>query len=211
MTLTEEAEAYHAQLLANPAALAWHSTRGISDEAIRRFKLGTIDRPESVTAESYRGWHTIPYLTTTGKVIQLKARRPGDGKPKYMKLGDDFPLEEPKAHLYNASAAMPTLHRSQVFIVEGEYDAVIAWQAGLKAVAAPGATNWYPAWTFLFEEAEVVLAFDGDAAGVKGASELERALAVAHVEVRSVDLPDGQDVSDLWAAGGREKVRSILV
>ena len=212
MTLTEEVLGYHAQLLDSEAAQAWHHARGISDEAIRKFKLGVIDQPLTDEAKPYAGWFTIPYLTTTGKVIQLKVRNPREGaKPKYMKVGDDFPLEEPKSHLYNAMAAMPTLHRSDVYIVEGEYDAVVAWQAGLKAVAAPGATNWYPAWSFLFESADVILAFDGDEAGKKGSAHLEQILGKAHVNVDVRELPDGVDITDLWLAGGRGAVRDTLV
>lgn len=230
MNLTQQADGYHSQLLNSDDATRWHLNRGIDVPAMRHFKLGYIETPLTKEHAGYRGWYTIPYLTTTGKVIQIKARRPADGRPKYMKIGEDFPLDEPKAHLFNAMAAMPTLHRDDVFLIEGEYDAIIAWQAGFKAVGSPGANAWHEPWTYLFEAATVAAVYDNDGlkkrpdcprvmcengcvghnAGEDGARVLEQIFMRHHIELGRRQLPEGQDLTDLWLTGGRELVRSVL-
>lgn len=206
-SLTEEALDYHGQLTAE--AVQWHKDRGLSDRTIRHFKLGWIEEPRSPEAKRLRSNPCIPYLTTTGKVIELRVRK-RSGKPKYLPVRRDYPLPAPKFHLFNAMQAMPTSNSDLVYVVEGEYDAMIAWQAGLKAVAVPGATQWFPSWSWLFEAARVRVVFDGDAAGCEGAEKLYADLRDKRIDCETVKLPDGMDVTDVWLAGGRSAVREAL-
>lgn len=202
MDLTTEALLHHQNV---DQGMDRYRDRGITDTAIEHFKLGYIADP----GHKYTGGLSIPYLTTTGKVICLKARL-FNSKLKYVTVGQDYPLPVPKFHLFNAKAALPSPRRRQVFIVEGELDAVIGWQAGLKTVAVPGCTQWYDPWTWLFSHSEVTIAFDGDGPGEEGAAKLAGTFTKARVEHRIAVLPKGKDLTDLWLEGGRELVRSAL-
>lgn len=207
--LTTAASAYHRQLLNCPEGLEWHHNRGLTDATIRRFQLGWITDPLTPEAERNVGCPVIPYVTLSGRVVELRVRR--EGKPKYLRIGHEFPIPlEMKAHLFNARHAMPTPRSDEVFVVEGEYDCMIAVQAGLRAVAVAGVTNWNPVWCNLLTSSSVAIALDGDESGSSGAVALARTLAANRIDARVVDLPEGRDITDLWLEGGREAVRHAL-
>lgn len=206
LTLTTECEAYYQQGQTNSLLTNYLSKRGIIPAAIEEFRLGIISTPLSAEAENCKGRLTIPYLTTSGKVIACKARSLGADKPKYLNLRQDYPFPEQRVHLFNAKAALPSLSRRRVHLVEGELDAIICWQAGLKAVGVPGSTQWNPAWGWLFEAAQVVICYDGDSSGAAGAKAVSKHLAKYRVEHWIHPLPDGKDINDLWLDGGREAV-----
>lgn len=208
MDLTQQAMAYHQQLQLSEEGKKYYVSRGISQEAIDHFLLGWISDPLSPEARGFTGCPTIPYVTTTGRVIWLKVRT--NGKPKYLVLGKDYPLPEPKVHLFNAMQAIPSITRRTVYLVEGEFDAIIAWQAGLKAVAVPGATQWYEPWSHLFMAADVRIAFDGDDPGAAGAQTLMQKLSRRRVDASIVKVPQGTDITDLWLQGGKERVLEVL-
>lgn len=152
---------------------------------------------------------TIPYVTATGKVIELRVRQLGK-EPKYMPVNRDFPLPTDKFHLFNAQQAMPTSRRRTVYICEGELDAVLCVANGYKAVAVPGAGQWQRQWNFLFSEAEVRIVFDGDEAGRKGAENLASRLAQDRIEVTVLDIPDGMDISDVYIQHGPDALHRLL-
>lgn len=210
MYLTEASNRYHRQLLRSPEGMAWHQARGLSEETIRKFRLGWISEPLSAAAVRLVGSAVIPYVTLSGRVVELRVRKM-DGKPKYLRLDHDFPIPLlTKIHLFNARHAMPSPRTNEVFIVEGEYDCMIAVQSGLRAVAVPGALNWNSVWTNLLSESKVKIAFDGDNGGREGIVSLSRELASKRIDAETVDLPEGKDLTDLWLEGGRELVRRSL-
>lgn len=97
---------------------------------------------------------------------------------------------------------------SRVWICEGEWDAMALWQAMPKAhkedvVAAPGC-NIVPVNESLsqFQNRDVVLAFDNDVPGQKGAVKLAKTLQPIARSVRCVkwpsETPEGYDVRDFF-------------
>lgn len=208
--LDSQCSQYHQQLLDSTEGLEWHSNRGLNEETISKFKLGWITEPLSPTAVSHVGNPVIPYITLSGRVIELRVRRL-EGKPKYLRIGHYFPIPmAKKTHLFNAKHAVPTLRSAEVHICEGEYDCMIAVQCGLRAVAVPGSINWNPVWTNLLSASSVVIALDADAGGAAGVQLLEREFSQRRIDYRTVTLPTGCDITDLYLAGGAAAVKESL-
>ena len=81
--------------------------------------------------------------------------------------------ESPKgstSHLYNPAGVGPG--SDEVWIAEGEFDTLSLIAVGVAAVGVLGAGNFNRHWQLLFEHAEIVIAFDNDDAGHKGAGKL---------------------------------------
>ena len=126
-------------------------TRGFTAEELSKYGV----RVEEDTVE-------IPILGRGGTWYS-RVHRP-DGDPKY---------EGPKgmaSHLFNPLGLGPGA--DEVWIAEGEFDTLSLVVAGIPAVGVLGAGNFNRHWQLLFEHAEIVIAFDNDDAGHKGAEKL---------------------------------------
>ena len=209
LTLDEEAEEYHQQLLDHQAGLDWHHQRGINLTTIREHRLGWITEPLSKQAEWAVDRPVIPYLTPRAGCVELKARTGRKPGPKYLKLGSEFPLPT-KMRLYNALHAMPSPRTGQVLVVEGEYDTLIALQAGYRACGIAGVQGWNRTWEHLFQDSEVVVVCDGDQAGREAAEKLVGMLEQRTIKCRAASLPEGSDLTDLWLDGGKDRVRKVV-
>ena len=210
---------YTEALAGHQDALAFLSRRKIDDpEAIEVFRIGFADRtlgyriPHSRTAEGarvrgrlrdlgviktsghehFRGCLTFPILDADGTVGEVYGRRLD-------------PHATPR-HLY-----LPGLHRGvfnpagfeaeELIVCESIIDALTLWCAGFRHVtAAYGVEGWTPDHQQALVEHGVkrlLVAFDGDDAGDRGAKTLAQELSAAGVEVFRVELPRGADVNDV--------------
>ena len=160
--------------------LPYLTSRGITEQTARTFRLGFVREPE-IGHEPYAGKLAIPYITPTG-VIDIRFRSlNADTGPKYM------------------SRPGATTH-----ICEGELDTVVATQAGFSAVGLPGANNWKSFYSrVLADWAKVILLCDGDNAGREMAKHLSRELD----NVFPVFMPEGQDVNDVYLMEGADGLR----
>lgn len=177
------------------------TSRGISEETARRFRLGYDPADNRLV---------IPYLTPVGAwsvkrrcIAEHNCKDEGHGKYVY-----DSGAE---VHLYNAQTL---LEAEFVVVTEGELDAVTCEQAGIPAVAYPGASTWSKMrhWRWCFDSAqEVVVIADGDDPGVKAAGEVASSLrdAVA-ADVRTVKMPAGFDANRFVVEYGESELLYLL-
>ena len=191
--LLEKATENYATNLAE--ILPYLTSRGITEQTARTFRLGYVREPE-IGHEPYLGKLAIPYLTPSG-VIDIRFRSlNNDAGPKY--------LSRPGAntHIFNVQA----LNNDSDFlaICEGELDTIVATQAGFNAVGLPGANNWKSFYgRVLADWAKVILLCDGDNAGREMAKNLSREID----NVFPVFMPEGQDVNDVYLSEGAEGLR----
>ena len=172
--------------------------RGLAHSTVARFGLGyTGGLGDAHTHHCL----VLPYEDGLGRVRQLRYRPLYDtGGAKY--LSDDGAPQ----HLFAVRAAEQAIG----VICEGEIDAMSAWQAGVKAVAVPGAHAWKDEWKWLFRNCRyVVLAMDPDEAGLKAARAMHQSLSSV-VDVQIAPLPEGHDVNDLLVRRGEQAVRDVL-
>lgn len=115
------------------------------------------------------------------------------------------------------------LDKEKVILTESESDllsiddALLGWdeekygeRPGLAAV--PGSGNFNPAWAPMFQGKRVVIAFDGDEAGLNGAEKLRTVLSPYALSVTPWNLPDGiKDAREFMINKGRQEMLSLLI
>ncbi|MBT8144280.1 MAG: DNA primase, partial [Gammaproteobacteria bacterium] len=169
-----------------------------------------------------RGWFDMfrdrimfPIRDTRGRVIAFGGRTLGDGEPKY--------LNSPESDLFHKGRELYGLYEARqanrdidtLVVVEGYMDVVALAQYGIhNAVATLGTACTEAHLDKLFRVADnVVICFDGDAAGRRAAwRALENALGGMREgrQVRFLFLPDGHDPDSLVAEEGAAGFNSRL-
>jgi DNA primase len=189
--------------------LAWLAARGFTDPVLRANRVGADPGPSGVPRASGlpRRGHAVvfPVLTDDREPAYLQARyldveRAGR---KY-----DNPAESlapnPRVALVHTPRASGCAHgRGCALVVcEGLPDALTIAAAGLPAAAVLGAAMPDQAVArrlgTLAESRPVVLAFDNDPGGRRGAHRLHQLLTRDHVPVRILPLAEGTDLND-WS------------
>ena len=102
-------------------------------------------------------------------------------------------------HLYNPLHLGP--NAAQVWFCEGEFDTLTLISYGLPAIGVAGTNAFNIKWAHLYSSAEVVIAYDGDAAGVEAAEKLR--LLFGRYRTRTFRFPteEGSDLNDMHKAG----------
>lgn len=180
------------------------SARGITRTAAKAARLGFVSDP-APGHEQYRGRLCIPYMTTSG-AVDMKFRCTQShvckdhGHSKYLCLpGSD-------SRMYMAMAVLTS--KSYIAITEGELDAVtLNFMCGIPAVGVPGANNWKSHYARVLEGFDRVFVLgDGDTAGREFTRNVGKKVAGAVC----IDLPEGNDVNDVFQHGGAAAVMNLL-
>ena len=143
-----------------------------------------------------------------GRLIAFGARAlEADAKPKYINTGET-PLFSKGTQLYNfATARAAAIKAGTVILAEGYMDVIALVRAGFAHSVAPlGTALTEDQLHLLWRTApEPILAFDGDAAGLKAAHRAAH-LALPHLKpdhsLRFAFLPTGEDPDSFIAANG---------
>ncbi|MCG8588105.1 MAG: DNA primase [Proteobacteria bacterium] len=151
-----------------------------------------------------RGRVTFPIHDVRGRIVGFGGRALGDATPKYLNT-PETPLFHKRQALYGFPAALEPVRRAERAIVcEGYFDRIALARAGLGEGLATCGTALTPdhGRQLRRRTRQVVLLFDGDAAG---RTAVERALEVLLPEglrVRAVALPAGEDPDSFLLAHG---------
>lgn len=192
-TLPDEKKALAAneRLLQDPEGFTYVTeARGLGLEVIDAFKLGL-----EVDGAGIR-WLTIPHYEK-GKLVNIKSRRlppvPSD-KERFKRIPGC------RSILFNGDILQE--NPEEVFITEGELNTITLHDQGIKNVVSSttGAGSFAPEWIDqLAKVKKIILCYDPDEAGQKGARELARRLG--YDRCLNVVFPDGQDVNDFFVSG----------
>jgi DNA primase catalytic core len=213
---------YQACLKRTPAALAYLEKRGIADPAaIETFKLGFADRTLGLRLpdkrkregaalrtrlervglfresghEHFCGSLVIPVLDEAGQVAGMYGRKITEG----LRAGTPLHLYLPGPHrgVWN----LPGIAASEgtVILCEALIDALTFWCAGFRNVtAAYGVDGFTDAHLAAFRAhgvRNVLIAYDHDEAGDRGAAKLAERLAAAGIGCWRVRFPQGMDAN----------------
>lgn len=166
----------------------WLLSRGLEQRTIDAFKIGEMSRDGKEIA-------VFPYLRD-GVLINAKYRNPDDKKDMRQEKDAEpclfgWHLIDPKAR--------------QVAICEGEIDAMTLWQAGIPALsvnAGAGNHQWIESdWDRLERFSDILIAFDADEAGRKGAKEVTRRLGIARCRTLTFPAKDANEWLQSGASG----------
>ena len=213
---------YHATLKRTPAALVYLERRGIADaEAIDTFKLGFADRTLGLRLpdkrrkegaelrtrlerlgvfresghEHFTGSLVIPVLDAQGQVAEMYGRKITDN----LRPGTPLHLYLPGPHrgVWN----LPGIAASggEVIVCEALIDALTFWCAGYRNVTAAygveGFTEEHLAAFRQHDVQRVLIAYDRDEAGDRGAAALTERLQAAEIACHRVEFPKGLDAN----------------
>lgn len=201
-------ESWHRRLVEDEELMErLNRERGILEALVRRYKIGWV--PVGEVKEGREGWVTLPVMGRGGRVLNVKMHRwPREGvvggpKAKWFLSGDGVKVWDPGMLLWPVDQLSIGAGLGRLWIVEGELDA-LAWlsqavreQKDIAVVSVTaGASGWNMECTKLIEELrvhgkegklEIVLMFDGDDAGRKGALKAAQMLDVEGIVVYWVD------------------------
>lgn len=189
MDLASTIAAYRAALPGSPAE-EFLLRRRIWTDIARDFHLGYVEDPTR-EHRKYRGMMSIPYLDGNLNPRGLRFRRLDGETPKYL---------SPRGggtHLFGVRYT----DEAEVCITEGELDALVLYQCGLRAVGIPGSEAWDgEVWRWLFRNCRrVYLLMDNDDAGEVLATRVSRDLRdIVRGDVFRVQPPVGMDVNDWY-------------
>ncbi len=230
---------YRANLTRNTEALAYLKKRGISQASIEAFGVGyapeagevmgflrsqSLPMPKveeaGVIARGERGDYyarlhqriTFPIYAPGGSIVGFGGRTTSNHPAKY--------INSPQTRLFNKSRLLYGYQRAkehiykkkELIVCEGYLDVILFHQAGFTtAVATLGTALTADHLPLLHKgEPRVILAYDGDKAGVAAALKAARLLAAHSFDGGVVLFPGGQDPADMIAAGQVERVDGLL-
>ena len=125
-------------------------------------------------------------------VVYLQGRVFG-GRTKYLNLkGVIKPL-------FNSNKLLHLKPGDSIHICEGVPDAIALESRGLNAVAVLGATSFKDEWVDRFLKFRVVICPDGDKGGQAFEKNVTRLFYSRSIEVETLHVPPGMDVSDVLA------------
>ena len=216
---------YHETLKQSPEALAYLEARGISgsaaQEAIDTFKLGYANRtlglrlPEKNRLagadirtrlqkvglyrasghEHFNGSLVIPVMDEQGNVVEVYGRKIRDdlrtGTPKHLYLPG------PHAGVWNMAALSAS---REIILCEALLDALTFWCAGYRNVTSSygieGFTENHIAAFKRHRTERVLIAYDRDEAGERGAAKVAERLMGEGISCYRIQFPKGLDANE---------------
>lgn len=220
--------------------LAYFYSRGITDEAIRKYKLGySIDNGESLlkkarsegfdievfkqiglvgTSQSgrdydkFRGRVMFPIRNASGKPVAFGGRTLKGEAAKYINSPETLLYKKSNElyGIYEAKSEIIKLER--VFLMEGYLDVIGSWQSGLKNVVASSGTALTESQINLIHRFtdNVTLIYDGDSAGIKASLRGIDMLLAQKLHVKVLLLPDGEDPDSFARKHTPEEFRNYI-
>ena len=230
---------YSKQLDSTPVAVKYLHDRGITQQSIETFGIGyvgashelmnflqatflplpkaqeagIIDRRES------GGFYarlteriTFPIYSPSGAIVGFGGRTISNHPAKYIN-SPQTKLFNKSQLLYGYSKAKEAIYKNKKLIVcEGYLDVIMFHQAGFKeAVATLGTALTQEHLPILRKgQPHIVLAYDGDKAGVSAALKAAGMLTEGGFDGSVVLFPNGNDPADMIAMGKVQEVANLL-
>ena len=225
---------YQSCLYQNPAAVKYLHDRGLSEQSIRKFGLGyagasaqtirvlqneEIPPQDALNAgavkQNERGLYasfieriTFPIYNHASKLVGFGGRTISDNPAKYVNSPQCALFDKSKIFYAFDLAKKSAIAKKTLIITEGYMDVIMLHQAGIDNAVAVLGTALTPAHLPLIKRAElnVVLSFDGDAAGINAAMKSARLLCLNKIDSSVAIIGGGADPADMIVAG---KVREL--
>ncbi len=188
--------------------------QGVSTDDAER--AGLVSRSERGTYfDKMRGRLVFPIFDVQDRPVAFGGRllgEAGPGAPKYWN-SPETPIFSKSRTLYGLGRARKAIAaKGAAVVVEGYTDVVAAHQAGFENVVATLGTSLTEEHVKVLARLAptVLLAFDADSAGLKAAFRAAAIFEAQEVEVRVLDLPEGEDPDSLLRAGRRGDFLHLL-
>ncbi|MGZ4030597.1 MAG: DNA primase [Tumebacillaceae bacterium] len=163
--------------------------------------------------DKFRHRVMFPIHDGQGQVIGFGGRIMATGEPKYLN-SPETPLFHKGRQLYNLHRARPNMRKEgRVLILEGYMDVISAQQNGVENTVAVLGTAMTEDHVRLLQRnvQEIVMMFDGDAAGQKAALRSVDVVKDSEVKTRVATLPEGLDPDEFLKKYGPEAFRRAVL
>jgi DNA primase len=154
----------------------------------------------------------FPIVDMSGRVIAFGGRIIGDGEPKYLN-SPESPVYVKGRHLYGLHFAKESIReKGYAILVEGYFDLIVLWNAGIKNVVATLGTAMTGEQVRLLKRYtdSVMAVFDPDEAGKKALARSLPLYLAGNMDAKAVILPDGLDPADFVCRHGAQHFESVL-
>ena len=237
--ITKVNEHYQKLLTHNEQSLAYLKSRGISDFSIEKFEvgyastssdtinylksnflnladakeLGIIDSGQNGLYSRFIERITFPIYTITGNIVGFGGRTITGHNAKY--------INSPQTKLFNKSRLLYGYHlaketiykQKSIIITEGYLDVVMLHQAGFSNTVATLGTALTTEHLPLLNRGEpkVIVAYDGDKAGLNAAYKASLLLSHSDFKGGVVIFQDGMDPADMVATNKIDELNEMFV
>ena len=231
-------EWYYKNLDSATEAKEYLKSRGVTQASIEEFEIGyapssqvvmgflnsmhiplPVAQEAGVIAKGERGYYArltdrviFPIFTPNGAIVGFGGRSMGNHPAKY--------INSPQTKLFNKSrllygynlAKEHIFKQKRIIVSEGYLDVIMLHQAGFKSAVATLGTALTPDHLPLLRKGEprVILAYDGDSAGIAAAMKAARMLSSHGFEGRVVLFPEGKDPADMVASREIDRLNTLL-
>lgn len=190
------------------------SRKGVSPDIAEQAGLAVPRSGEGQKGhyDRFRGRIIIPIEDTDGGIVAFGGRVMGPGEPKY--------LNSPESPVYTKGNTLFGLFRTReairtagfALLVEGYFDLISLWAAGIKNVVATLGTALTRSQVDLLTRytKRVAAVFDPDAAGRKALARSLDLFLAGNVHAMAVILPEGYDPDSFVRTQGRIPMEQLL-
>ena len=214
--------------------------RGITEETIKQFRLGfapdtwrsltdhiegsglslkmaeqaglVIAGKEDSYYDRFRGRLIFPIENVFGEIVAFGGRILGEGEPKYLN-SPESPVYIKGRNLYGLNKTKEEIRKKGfALIVEGYFDLISLWNAGVGNVVASLGTALTREHLELLRRytVDVVALFDPDEAGRKALDRSLELFLVMNMRAKALVLPGGLDPDDYVKKFGKDKLEELI-
>lgn len=157
----------------------------------------------------------FPIIDTYGEVVAFSGRTlDKNAHAKYKNTADTVAFNKKKV-LYGLNLVKKLKIKQElknIILVEGQMDAISVYEAGFVNVVASMGTAFTKEHARLLKymTEEVIVSYDGDTAGIKGAIRATEILEEENVNAKVVCLPKDSDPDEEIKKNGAERYRKLL-
>ncbi len=162
--------------------------------------------------DRFRNRIVCPVFQSNGTVAGFGGRILGDGQPKYLNTDKTLLFDKGRL-LFGFFQNREAIRKSRrCLLVEGNFDLLALAAHGIDTAVAPLGTALTQQQVRILKGFvdEVVLLFDGDAAGRKAAMRSLALFLAEMVEVRVAVLPEGEDPDSFVRTAGPDKLEELV-
>jgi DNA primase len=172
-------------------------------------KIGVLTEKKHL---KFKGRIIFPIFDVQGRIVGFGGRVLGDRLPKYLNSPDSV-LFNKSHHLYGLNLAKRSiLQKSQAILVEGYLDVISVFCSGIENVVASLGTAFNESHVRILRRftQEVVVAYDGDAAGIEASLRALEVFLDQDIIVKIAKMPEGHDPDSWVRKAGKEGFEKII-
>jgi DNA primase len=195
------------------AAKTWGLQHGFSEEIMRDAGIITSkDENSTHYYDRFRNRLMFPITNEQGRIIAFSGRVLSSDAPggKYVN-SPETPIFHKSNVLYGLSLARQGIKAAgHVVVCEGQMDVIACHRAGVSNVVAPQGTAFTELQARLIKRYtdSIVLAFDGDSAGINAAIKSIDAFIPVGLTAKVVIFPEGSDPDSIVGSAGGGALRT---